>query len=102
MVLAFVYVLFAVIYTTCGGLSDDSDSAALDSSARIRSSWGVSSYEMSSQIGAARSRRRRDRRNMGPSSIDKQEPLVPSEGFLTDADYNSQSSDGSSERMQLS
>lgn len=102
VVLAFVYVLFAVIYTTCGGLSDDSDSAALDSSTRIRSSWGVSSYEMSSQIGAARSRRRRDRRNMGPSSIDKQEPLVPSEGFLTDADYSSQSSDGSSGRMQLS
>merc|ERR1719310_325115 len=83
MVLAFVYILFAVIYTTCGGLSDDTDPAiAADVSA-----WGTTShhhYEMS------KSRRRRHMRGRKSMSREKQEPLVDSnfnlgnDGFITD------------------
>eukprot|EP00571_Detonula_confervacea_P005653 CAMPEP_0172321758 /NCGR_PEP_ID=MMETSP1058-20130122/44227_1 /TAXON_ID=83371 /ORGANISM="Detonula confervacea, Strain CCMP 353" /LENGTH=315 /DNA_ID=CAMNT_0013037351 /DNA_START=354 /DNA_END=1301 /DNA_ORIENTATION=- len=85
IVLAFVYILFAVIYTTCGGMSDDSD-ASLD--APSRRNWA--NYEMSTQNGG---HRHRGRRRM-PNSMDRQEPLVgvgiPSggitdnEGFITD------------------
>ena len=114
IILAFVYILFAVIYTTCGGLSDDYDTA-INSQARIQSNWGNSNtYEMSNQIN--RGNRRRRTRQMGSNSIDKEEPLVgigmgssipqggitDNEGFITD--MNSTSSDGSSSmgRMQLS
>lgn len=79
IVLAFVYILFAVIYTTCGGLSDHSD-AQLDSSTN---SWDRH-YEMSTQNsggGGHRSRRHRGRRSM-PNSMDKQEPLVGSSGGI--------------------
>lgn len=101
VVLAFVYLLFAVIYTTCGGMTDDSDSQLRNSAS---TNWG-NNYEMSSQAG---SRRRSRRRNM-PNSGDKQEPLVgapipgqrtpipgitDNEGFITD--MVSTSSDGSS------
>lgn len=100
--MAFVYILFAIIYTTCGGMSDDGD-AIIDSSGR--------SYEMSNQTGGG-TRRRRRRRQMGPNSVDKQEPLVgvgihptggitDNEGFITDC-MNSTSSDGSSGRLRLS
>lgn len=98
IVLAFVYVLFAVIYTTCGGLSDDYDETI------IGLGHGVNNrhhYEMSSSnSGSRRSSRRNNnrRRHMGPNSLEKQEPLVgtgvgvgmpgvgitDNEGFITD------------------
>jgi len=87
MVLAFVYILFAVIYTTCGGLSDDTDPVI----AADLSAWGTTSqhhhYEMS------KSRRRRHLRGRNSISKEKQEPLVESnfptdnmgnDGFITD------------------
>lgn len=86
MVLAFVYILFAVIYTTCGGLSDDTDPVI----AADVSTWGTTShhhYEMS------KTRRRRHLRGRKSISREKQEPLVESnfptdnmgnDGFITD------------------
>ena len=88
-------------------MSDDGD-AIIDSSGRSPS-WA--NYEMSNQTGGD-ARRRRRRRQMGPNSVDKQEPLVgvgihptggitDNEGFITD--LNSTSSDGSSTgRLRLS
>lgn len=95
VVLAFVYILFAVIYTTCGGLTDDSE-AQLGSSAK--NGWNQQhdrQYEMSSHtVGSHHRPRHRSRRRPMPNSMDKQEPLVESgmhqggitdnEGFITD------------------
>lgn len=81
---------FAVIYTTCGGLSDDEDERL---GATARRDWG--NYEMSPQNeGGGRRRRHRGSRQL---SMDKQEPLVgvgssmpagtgitDNEGFITD------------------
>ncbi|KAL7553837.1 hypothetical protein ACHAWF_017975, partial [Thalassiosira exigua] len=95
IVLAFVYILFAVIYTTCGGMDDDSDSQ-LDSSSRPN--WA--NYEMQNIGGHLR---HRGRRRM-PNSMDKQEPLVgtgmpagitDNEGFITEMVSTSTSSGSS-------
>lgn len=100
IVLAFVYILFAIIYTTCGGMSDgddgDAHSNTLDAARR---SWA--NYEMSSS-GHRRGERRR-RRHGGSRSRgmrDKQEPLVgpggitDNEGFITDMVSTSSGSSG--------
>ena len=92
IVLAFVYILFAIIYTTCGGMSDDSD-LYYDSSTERRN-WA--NYEMSTHAGEGSGGdrlRHRPRRKMRNAS-DKQEPLMGSgmppgaitdnEGFITD------------------
>ncbi len=93
IVLAFVYILFAIIYTTCGGMSDDSD-IDYDSST-ARRNWA--NYEMSTHTGGGSGGgggdrlRHRSRRQMRNAS-DKQEPLMgmppgaitDNEGFITD------------------
>ena len=92
IVLAFVYILFAIIYTTCGGMSDDSD-IYYDTSTERRN-WA--NYEMSTHAGGGSGGdrlRHRSRRKMRNAS-DKQEPLMGSgmppgtitdnEGFITD------------------
>lgn len=93
IVLAFVYILFAIIYTTCGGMSDDSD--IYNDSSTERRNWA--NYEMSTHTGGGGGGgdrlRHRSRRKMRNAS-DKQEPLMGSgmppgaitdnEGFITD------------------
>lgn len=108
IVLAFVYILFAVIYTTCGGMSDDND-AQLDSSAKQQGWDQRRQYEMSSQNGRGRQQRSRGRRSM-PNSRDKQEPLVgagrrpggitDNEGFITDMVSHSSGSSLGSNRWE--
>jgi len=92
IVLAFVYILFAIIYTTCGGMSDDSD-AQMDSSAKD-GGWNRH-YELSTQNGGRHRQRHRNRgRRPMHNSMDRQEPLTgtgmhpvgitDNEGFITD------------------
>ena len=97
IVLAFVYILFAIIYTTCGGMSDDGDIYYDE-----RRNWA--NYEMSTHHHTGRGGsgggggggdrlRHRSRRKMR-NATDKQEPLMGSgmppgaitdnEGFITD------------------
>lgn len=107
VVLAFVYILFAIIYTTCGGMSSDDgdDDIYYDSSSSDRRNWA--NYEMTTHSGGGGGGgdrlRHRSRRKMRNAS-DKQEPLMGSgmppgaitdnEGFITD--MVSTSSSGSS------
>jgi len=103
IVLAFFYILFAVIYTTCGGMSDDND-AQLDSTAK-QQRWDQQ-YEMSSQNGRGR------RHRLMPNSMEKQEPLVGSgrhsggitdnDGFITDMVSQSSGSSLGSHRWEKS
>mmetsp|Transcript_44537 Transcript_44537/g.93455 ORF Transcript_44537/g.93455 Transcript_44537/m.93455 type:complete len:408 (-) Transcript_44537:418-1641(-) len=107
VVLAFVYILFAVIYTTCGGMSDDNFDLTQSIPHHQRHQVGgwdnQLNYEMSSQSSSRQHRHgrnsRRHHRPLGPNSMDKAEPLVGSgmhtsvgghhgitdnEGFITD------------------
>mmetsp|Transcript_19133 Transcript_19133/g.37874 ORF Transcript_19133/g.37874 Transcript_19133/m.37874 type:complete len:372 (-) Transcript_19133:101-1216(-) len=100
IVLAFVYLLFAVIYLSCGGVSSDIDDL-IDSADGDH--WINNQYEMSNQSNSRR-RSYRGRRGMS-NAMDKSEPLVgttltnggirDNEGFFTEISTSSGSSLGS-------
>lgn len=79
MVLAFVYILFAVIYTSCGGMSNDGDGAYYEHSSGgggMNNRQWANNYEMSTRsVGGGDRRRQRRRRHMR-NSLGKEEPLV--------------------------
>ena len=94
MVLAFVYILFAVIYTSCGGMSNDGDAYYEHSSGGGMNNRQWVNYEMSTRSGGGGDRRRQRRRRQMRNSMDKEAPLVgggippggitDNEGFITD------------------
>ena len=99
IVLACTYVLFAVIYMTCGGMADEE---ALTQQRQRTGEWlDHSQFQMSPPKAR---RKRRSRRDQLPNARDKSEPLVsaiggmPGEGFITEmVSTSSGSSQGSSE-----
>jgi len=76
IVLASAYVLFAVIYMTCGGMSDE------DNIQPANGEWLDHSQFQLSPPGKSR-RRRRSRRDQLHISRDKSEPLVSAIGGMT-------------------
>jgi hypothetical protein len=97
MVLAFVYILFAVIYTSCGGMSNDADAYYDHTSGGGLNARQWANYELSTSNGGGGQRRRQQqsRRRQMHNSMDKEEPLVgggmmpqggitDNEGFITD------------------
>ncbi|KAL7484156.1 hypothetical protein ACHAW6_009803 [Cyclotella cf. meneghiniana] len=76
IVLASAYVLFAVIYMTCGGMSDE------DNVQPTNGEWLDHSQFQMSPPGKSR-RRRRSRRDQLPNARDKSEPLVSAIGGMT-------------------
>eukprot|EP00804_Cyclotella_cryptica_P008553 CCRYP_007546-RA/>CCRYP_007546-RA protein AED:0.06 eAED:0.06 QI:296/1/1/1/0.5/0.33/3/236/359 len=79
IVLASAYVLFAVIYMTCGGMSDE------DTVQPTNGEWLDHSQFQMSPPGKSR-RRRRSRRDQLPNARDKSEPLVSAIGGMTGAE----------------
>mmetsp|Transcript_4023 Transcript_4023/g.6185 ORF Transcript_4023/g.6185 Transcript_4023/m.6185 type:complete len:333 (+) Transcript_4023:205-1203(+) len=101
LMLAFLYIFFAVIYLTCGGMSDDDDAiASYPSSPTSRGILENQLFEM-----PTKKRRRRKHRREKSMDQSKQEPLVEgetmippvgiteNEGFITGVDgYSNESS----------
>lgn len=112
MVLAFLYISFAVLYLTCGGMTDDNDDVDGGYSSNMRSNTKSNSRGIleNSLFEMPKKRRRRKHRSRGRSTPDKkQEPLVGdnergmippvgitnNEGFITDVNGLSNESSGS-------
>lgn len=110
MVLAFLYISFAVLYLTCGGMTDDNDDVdGYSSPMRSNTKSNSRGILENSLFEMPKKRRRRKHRSRGRSTPDKQEPLVGdnergmippvgitnNEGFITDVNGLSNESSNS-------